>query len=205
MTTEGARRATWTSRHGRRPLLSRTGAVLVVISACHPASSKQAPAVTAPPVTARSETTTVTSPPAGAPHRPIGFDGLGQRCPFTARLGDYTGIVWCGATGTVSAIEWRLADVVGAPDEAELIAERTQTDVGLTHTVQVTHDAVWIRTSQPTARVTGTTYLGVLADMTDEQLAATQRLARLPDEPLLRTPDAWKERLMLHHGPAPAP
>jgi hypothetical protein len=170
--------------------------VLAVASACRHPPTEQAPPVTAQPVT---------STPAVTPRRPIGFDGLGRRCPFTPRVGDYTGVTWCGADGMVSAIEWTLADVVGAPADAELMAERTQRDVGLTHTVQVTHDAVWIRTSRPTARVTGTTFMGVLADMTDEQLAAAQRLARLPAQPLLRTPDAWKEHLMLHHGPPPAP
>jgi hypothetical protein len=199
-------------------MTARIWAALAIVSACHHAPSDQAPPVTAPPVTAPPVTAppvttppattppaTMTSPPTVTPRRPTGFDGLGQRCPFTPTFGVYTGVAWCGADGTVSAIEWKLADVVGAPDEAELIAERTQTDVGLTHTVAVTHDAVWIRTSRPTARVSGATFMGVLASMTDEQLAAAQRLARVPDQPLLRTPDAWKERMMLHHGPPPAP
>jgi hypothetical protein len=140
----------------------------------------------------------------------VGFEKLGTPCQGADTVSEvtleaYTGRASCGANGTVSQIEWRLADVVGAPAESEAIAERTESGaMGENTVLRITANAVWMRNSRPTRRVTGWTFMGVPEWMTDKQRAEAQRLAKLRDAPPLASAEAWKAAL-IQSGPIPPP
>jgi hypothetical protein len=124
------------------------------------------------------------------------------------------GPTWCGADGTIAAIEWQLADLVDEPSPAEHLATREETvQGGGSERLVITADAVWMRVSRPkvpgaaptpssSRSVMGTTWMGVLALLTDAQLEDAQVRAKYPRRPLLRTGAAWKEAL-IEQGPIP--
>lgn len=102
----------------------------------------------------------------------------------------------------MSTIEWQLADVVEGPQVGLVIAEKTVQAKDVTSTLMITADAVWMRAARPTARVTGSTWMGIPARMSDGELEDAQRRAGLATKPLLRTGAEWKEAL-IQSGPIP--
>lgn len=132
----------------------------------------------------------------------LGFEALGATCTPKPQL-ELQGAraeVEC-TNGRVSRILWHLADVVGRPPESAVIAEREVSGERWTQLL-VTKDAVWMREGDQARRVRGTTWMALPAVMEDSQRVAIQRLAGLPETPILQSSAAWKQAL-IHAGPIP--
>ncbi|MFO0613189.1 MAG: hypothetical protein U0414_11395 [Polyangiaceae bacterium] len=161
------------------------------------ASAQASAVVPAPLASAASSAGTTTK-------RPAGFEGLGGPCGEVPKIGVYTGKASCGSDGRVSLVEWQLADVVGEPAQSDVTASKEIAGRDATTTLVVAGDAIWMRVSRPTARVSGSTWMGLPARMTDEQREEAQRRAGLPTEPLLKDGGEWKSALIAH-GPMAKP
>lgn len=173
-------------------------------TACSPTRrTAEAAAVSKANAVAGGEPDAGSHPPRAA--LPAGFDRLGAICTETAavQFQSAAGVATCNRRGIIAAIEYRVADVVGAPDEP-LWAERTEGgERQVTQLVRVTASAVWLRLIRETRRVTGNTVMLLPGEVDDDALAAMQLRAGLPAAPLLRDTLAWKNAIV-ERGPMPA-
>lgn len=140
--------------------------------------------------------------PSANPISAPGFEALGTTCTPKPQLElqGALGEVEC-TNGRVSRILWHLADVVGQPPDSAVIAKREVSGEPWTQLL-VTEDAVWMRTGDHARRVRGTTWMALPAGMDDPQRAEIQRLAGLPETPILKSGAAWKQAL-IQAGPIP--
>lgn len=143
-----------------------------------------------------------TSPPSNASAPPPGFEALGAPCEPKPRPEIDGAIAEVACTnGRVSHVLWHLADRVGQPAEASVVAERSVAGDPSSRLL-VTDEAVWMRTADGARRPRGTTWAALPAAMNDAQRAEIQRAAGLPAEPLLASAAAWKAALV-RSGPTP--
>jgi hypothetical protein len=130
------------------------------------------------------------------PRHPVGVDAersmpaepppIGSPCP--------SGATGCGKSGTVAVVQQRITSRRLSPPCALVpMAPRTSSDAV---SACIVGDQVFVsKTCVPCRIRVEDRMLGRVSDMTPAQLEAAQKLAGLPEQPLLTTVDAWRGAL----------